>query len=97
MKPLTGNKNFGQSTNAVLCVLKSQPDRVWKLDEVIEEVTHGDVDWALNALTQLTTHGWLEMRHGLKTLTEYYRLTEAGRRAGLWFPDRDFPTADTAV
>ena len=91
------NKGLSDATNAVLCVLKSQPDRVWLLEDVEREITHKDKTWAATSLNTLTETGWLEMRRGKKyTWRRYYKLTEAGQKTDMWFPDRDFPTSTTA-
>lgn len=96
MEPIT-NKRFAQPVNLVLCVLKTEPARVWSVEDVTREITHGDMDWAQHALGQLTATGWLEMRRGKQTDRKYYRLTDAGARARMWFPDRNFPTSDSSV
>lgn len=94
---LVSNERFTDATNAVLCVLKSEPDRVWEFEDVVRDVTHKDKSWATTSLTQLETTGWVEMRRGRKyTWRRYYRLTAAGRSTDMWFPDRDFPTASLA-
>ena len=96
MEPMN-NKRFAQPVNLVLICIKSEPGRVWTVEDVAGEITHGDKDWARHALDQLTAGRWLEMRQGKQTDRRYYRLTDAGVRARLWFPPRDFPTSDTSV
>lgn len=95
---LISNKEFSQPVSSVLCVMKSEPDKDWTLDRVMQDITHGDMDYAQHALGQLTATGWLTERPGrLNPDRKYYRLSDAGRRARLWFPPRDFPTSSTVI